>query len=402
MRFTLIPPQAPAPSPSFASRSRDFLALGVADNSRMSALLSALSVLPLPPGLAHVRRVRVLPRTTALYALVLLCDLERLPAACGGGGGSGGGGDGDGVGGVPAALLAGAAAGSAVARAAAALGCAPSALRAEVVRVVTDPLRERAAFDAEVARGGAWPMSFLPRPAAAPPPPPPLGGAEAAYFAVGLQLAGERAEEGARAGFAPVGAVLARPAPGGGVAVRGGGFSREERGGGGAPGSDGCGGGGAAAAFPAALGGPFRTAVMEAIADAAAEDARAAGAAEGGRRADAPPERAAAAAAAGSKRPRSEEGGAEAPAPPPQQYLSTGCDAFLTNEPTLVDAMALVHSRVGRVVYRHRAPAGVGALEGWGRARARLHGVRALNHHFAAVYRADESPPRGVKWGGEL
>jgi hypothetical protein len=399
--FILVPPSEPAPPPSFDARSRDFIALGVPDGARMSALLASLTAsLPLPAGLPHVRRVRVLPRPTALYALVLLCDLERLPAACGAAGGGGGCGGGGGA----AALVRGAAAGSAAARAAAALACAPAALHVEVVRVVTDPLRERAAFEAEAARGGAWPMSFLPRAAAAPPPPPPLSAQEAAYFAAGLRLAAARAVEGARAGFAPAGAVLARPAAGGGAAVRGGGFSREAAGDGGGGGGGGCPAGGVA---------PFRSAVMEAVAAAAAEDARLAGAAAavaaaaagcggsggGGRRADAPQERAAAAAAAaaGSKRARSEGEGAGAglevePAPAHTQYLSTGFDAFLTHEPSLVDAMALVHSRVSRVVYRARAAAGEGACEGWGPHRVRLHGVKALNHHFAAVYREAGEP----------
>ncbi|KAF0715130.1 Aste57867_3546 [Aphanomyces stellatus] len=59
------------------------------------------------------------------------------------------------------------------------------------------------------------------------------------------------------------------------------------------------------------------------------------------------------------------------------EYLCTGMDVYLPVEPCLMCAMALVHSRVGRVLYHH--PNGVcGALG----SRFRLHGQRSLNHRY--------------------
>ena len=63
--------------------------------------------------------------------------------------------------------------------------------------------------------------------------------------------------------------------------------------------------------------------------------------------------------------------------PGPRPYLCTGYDAYLVAEPCVMCAMALVHSRLRRVVFCVRDPAG-GALGG----ALRLHGQRSLNHHF--------------------
>jgi tRNA-specific adenosine deaminase 3 len=60
-------------------------------------------------------------------------------------------------------------------------------------------------------------------------------------------------------------------------------------------------------------------------------------------------------------------------------YLCTGYDAYCAREPCVMCAMALVHSRVRRVVYG--VPnAKAGALGGG--PAAPLHGQRTLNHHY--------------------
>lgn len=75
---------------------------------------------------------------------------------------------------------------------------------------------------------------------------------------------------------------------------------------------------------------------------------------------------------------RAEEGSAPSSSKP---YLCTGWDCYTVHEPCAMCAMALVHSRVRRVIFcepdlRH------GALGG----SFRLHGQKSLNHHYQ-VYR---------------
>ena len=64
------------------------------------------------------------------------------------------------------------------------------------------------------------------------------------------------------------------------------------------------------------------------------------------------------------------------------QYLCTGYDLYLTHEPCTMCAMALVHSRIGRVFYAQPC-AESGALG----SRYSVHEIASLNHHFR-VYRA--------------
>lgn len=67
------------------------------------------------------------------------------------------------------------------------------------------------------------------------------------------------------------------------------------------------------------------------------------------------------------------------PATPPEPpYLCTGYDAYMIGEPCLMCAMAMVHSRLRRVVFSV-ADARHGALGGSG---LKLHGKRSLNHHY--------------------
>ena len=74
-------------------------------------------------------------------------------------------------------------------------------------------------------------------------------------------------------------------------------------------------------------------------------------------------------------------GGPEAKAAAQKPYLCTGFDCYVVREPCAMCAMALVHSRVRRVVYC-MPDAQFGALGG----AFRLHGQRSLNHHYQ-VYR---------------
>ncbi|WIA19140.1 hypothetical protein OEZ85_003788 [Tetradesmus obliquus] len=62
-------------------------------------------------------------------------------------------------------------------------------------------------------------------------------------------------------------------------------------------------------------------------------------------------------------------------------YLCTGYDAFLAAEPCTMCAMALLHSRLARVVYCKQSHSH-GALGG----RYRLHEQKTLNHHYKVYH----------------
>lgn len=76
-----------------------------------------------------------------------------------------------------------------------------------------------------------------------------------------------------------------------------------------------------------------------------------------------------------------ERAAAPAADPGPRPYLCTGYDCYVLREPCTMCAMALVHSRLRRVVFCC-ADRRYGALGG----AFRLHAQRSLNHHYQ-VYR---------------
>ncbi len=71
-------------------------------------------------------------------------------------------------------------------------------------------------------------------------------------------------------------------------------------------------------------------------------------------------------------------------------YLCTGCDAFLTHEPDVFEAAALLHSRIARVIYgipdEHYGALAGAASSGSSALRPsmHLHQMRSLNHRYLA------------------
>ena len=92
---------------------------------------------------------------------------------------------------------------------------------------------------------------------------------------------------------------------------------------------------------------------------------------------------------------------------PASAHLCTDCDVYVTLEPCTMCAMALVHSRVRRVIYALPAEHG-GALG----STYRLHTERSLNHRYqvirgllrseavAAGLLVTSDPARASYWGG--
>ncbi|KAM8855690.1 putative inactive tRNA-specific adenosine deaminase-like protein 3 [Spinachia spinachia] len=59
-----------------------------------------------------------------------------------------------------------------------------------------------------------------------------------------------------------------------------------------------------------------------------------------------------------------------------QPYICTGYDLYVTREPCVMCAMALVHSRIGRVFY------GTSSADGAMGTKYKIHSKKDLNHHF--------------------
>lgn len=69
------------------------------------------------------------------------------------------------------------------------------------------------------------------------------------------------------------------------------------------------------------------------------------------------------------------------------QYLCTGLDLYVSREPDALSCMALVHSRVRRVVFWER-DAAAGCLG----SRAEIHLIKSLNHHYEVYMCTEEEP----------
>ncbi|KAG5852829.1 hypothetical protein ANANG_G00066700 [Anguilla anguilla] len=77
-------------------------------------------------------------------------------------------------------------------------------------------------------------------------------------------------------------------------------------------------------------------------------------------------------------------------------YICTGYDLYVTREPCVMCAMALVHSRIGRVFY------GVASEDGALGTKYKIHTQKDLNHHFEVFKGVLEQECEELKQDGAL
>ena len=280
---------------------------------------------------------------------------------------------------------------------------APPAVAALAVRFGAGPLRRAhvpllpSSNQADAADWSLryWPCGFnaaaaAAAAAAAPPAGDALPEAEVAAMQAGMRAARAQAAAAALAGCPANGCVIVNPATGDVIASGADASGCPAAGdppAGGPPGFRGWAEGGGGSGRH-----PLSHAVMAALESASRRDLAlynaptTAQAAAAALRGDCPPppakRRAAELQPLQARPPPAEEDQEAQEAPRP--YLCTGWDCFVVAEPCLMCAMALVHSRVRRVVYSRRDER-AGALGG----RWRLQAVRSLNHHYAVYVLED-------------